>query len=123
MLEERSQQQASEQKKFAEKLFEDKKSLANEIESLVQKMNETDRKNSQNIEKLKKTFSDQLKKEKDSYAQREKQWKEKKLKELKEQTLKGLEPELQRLYNENEAQKQTFEQKTRELEAKFLSEF
>jgi 5-azacytidine-induced protein 1 len=84
-----------------DQLVDQNKKLSAQCESLVQAMKSTDQKYTQKVNDLEESHARELKKQKDINAAAEKlrreKWIEEKTKQIKDMTVKGLEPEIQRL--------------------------
>lgn len=95
--------------KQLESLLGDKKQLVAQAESLCSKLVELDKTSVEKIESLKENYIDRLKKAKAEWDQQNqiklKSWKERKTRELKDLTVKGLEPELNRLMKKADDEK------------------
>ena len=111
-----------------ENLLEDKKNMQTQIESLQSKLQET----AQGSEKQMKVMEDRLqvevRKNKDAWVASEKvrkeKWEKEKVQEIRAQTVKGLEPEIQRIIerNKDELRKQDerHSQNMREMKEQIL---
>ena len=96
--------------KQIETLVEDKKELVGQNEILYKKLMDLDKLSVEKIETLKNNYLEKMKKQRGEWDQQHKiklkTWKEKKTRELKDMTIKGLEPELNRLIKKGEEEKQ-----------------
>ncbi|KAK6170509.1 hypothetical protein SNE40_018889 [Patella caerulea] len=86
---------------FIDQLIDDKKNLSEKCETLVKELKTVDKKYQDKIKNLDENHSLEISKLKDIHAAAEKlrreKWIEDKTKKIKEMTVKGLEPEIQRL--------------------------
>ncbi|XP_069125158.1 centrosomal protein of 131 kDa-like [Argopecten irradians] len=86
---------------FIDQLIDDKKSLSERCEQLVKELKTVDRKYQDKFKSMDEKHSIEMKKLKDMHEAAEKlrreRWIEDKTKKIKEMTVKGLEPEIQRL--------------------------
>ncbi|XP_021358763.1 centrosomal protein of 131 kDa-like [Mizuhopecten yessoensis] len=86
---------------FIDQLIDDKKSLSEKCEQLVKELKIIDRKYQEKFKSMDEKHSFEMKKLKDMHEAAEKlrreRWIEDKTKKIKEMTVKGLEPEIQRL--------------------------
>ncbi|ESO82026.1 hypothetical protein LOTGIDRAFT_223661, partial [Lottia gigantea] len=86
---------------FIDQLIDDKKSLSEKCESLVKELKTVDKKYQDKIKTLDDSHGMEISKLKDIHSAAEKlrreKWIEDKTKKIKEMTVKGLEPEIQRL--------------------------
>jgi len=92
-----------------EELIEDKRILTRQMETLTEKLLELDRVSIDKIQAIKQQSAEEIKRVKaDFEAQLQikfKNWKEKTRRELKETTIRGLEPELDKLMKRNDDEK------------------
>jgi len=104
---------------FIDQLVNDKKELNDQCEKLMAELHEIEGKHAKQMAELKDKFQRELKTTKDHWAASEKQRKEKwvqeKTSEIKEMTIKGLEPEIERILNKGK-------QDTKKLEDKHQKE-
>ncbi|XP_033630551.1 centrosomal protein of 131 kDa-like [Asterias rubens] len=86
---------------FIDQLIDDKKSLSEKYDTVVRDLKQVDKKYSTKIKTMEDTHNSELQKVKDVQAAAEKirreKWIDEKTKKIKEITVKGLEPEIQRL--------------------------
>ena len=87
--------------KFIDKLIQDKKGLNSQVEELMTRVQELESGNGEIIKNVKETFARELRNNKEAWIAAEKLWKTKfiddKTKEIKKMTIKGLEPEIERI--------------------------
>jgi len=92
-----------------EELIEDKRMLTRQMETLTEKLVDLDRVSVDKIQTIKQQCAEEIKRVKaDFEAQLQikfKNWKEKTRRELKETTIRGLEPELDKLMKRNDDEK------------------
>lgn len=95
------QARSTQQIGLIEKLVKEKKVLLNKCEEFTKQLRMSDAKNNQNIQEAEMRFASEVKKLREQWAESEKQRREhfveSKTREIKETTIKGLEPELQRI--------------------------
>ena len=100
---------------FIDQLVNDKKELNEQCDSLMTELKELEGKHSSQINEIKEKFHRELKENKDAWMAAEKQRKEKwihdKTSEIKETTIKGLEPEIERLLNKGKLDAKKLEEK------------
>ncbi|KAH3869500.1 hypothetical protein DPMN_032669, partial [Dreissena polymorpha] len=86
---------------FIDQLIDDKKTLSEKCETLVKELKQVDRKYQDKLKAVTESHSIEMQKLKDMHEAAEKirreKWIEDKTKKIKEMTVKGLEPEIQRL--------------------------
>lgn len=96
---------------FIERLLEDKKQLATQVEALTSRLHEVSGEATHRIQSIEQRAQIELERVRDTILAQERQrrsaWQEQKIKEIKAQTLKGLEPDIQRLLDKH---KQEIEQ-------------
>lgn len=89
-----------------ERLIKEKKVLLMKCEEFNNRLKQAEAQNSRNITEAEMRFAQELKKQRETWAEVEKQRRDefiaKKTKEIKEMTIKGLEPELQRMMRKNQ---------------------
>jgi len=95
------QARSSQQIGLIEKLVKEKKVLLNKCEEFTKQLRTSDAQNNQNMQEAEMRFASEVKKLREQWAESEKQRREQfvesKTREIKETTIKGLEPELQRI--------------------------
>eukprot|EP00801_Mesodinium_rubrum_P000699 Mrub_00699.p1 GENE.Mrub_00699~~Mrub_00699.p1 ORF type:complete len:647 (+),score=190.29 Mrub_00699:866-2806(+) len=95
------QNKSKQQIELIEKLIKEKKVLLNKCEDFTKQLRFSDAKNNQNMQEAEMRFASEVKKLREQWAESEKQRREQfvesKTREIKETTIKGLEPELQRI--------------------------
>lgn len=100
---------------FIDQLVADKKELNDQVEKLVQELKELETKHSSQITELRDKFQRELKENKDAWVAAEKQRKEKwihdKTAEIKEVTIRGLEPEIERLLTKSKLEAKKLEER------------
>ncbi|XP_065660315.1 centrosomal protein of 131 kDa isoform X2 [Hydra vulgaris] len=93
---------------FIDQLIDDKKVLTQRCEDLVSKLKEMDQRFTTKIKQMTESHALELKKQKDINEAAEKvrreKWIKEKTQEIKELTVKGLEPEIQRLITKHKAE-------------------
>ncbi|KAK7506382.1 hypothetical protein BaRGS_00002494 [Batillaria attramentaria] len=93
---------------FIDQLIDDKKSLSEKCEQLVKELKTVDRKYQDKIKSLEESHAVEMTKIKEIQAAAEKlrreKWIDEKTKKIKEMTVKGLEPEIQRLIAKHKAE-------------------
>ncbi|XP_067670950.1 centrosomal protein of 131 kDa-like [Haliotis asinina] len=93
---------------FIDQLIDDKKTLSERCEQVVKELKVIDKKYQDKIKSIVDSHSHELQKLKDIHAAAEKlrreKWIEEKTKKIKEMTVKGLEPEIQRLIAKHKAE-------------------
>ena len=114
---------------FIDKLIQDKSALNNQCEELMTQVKSYQGKNSDVIAQLTQKHKLEMKNSKAAWAAADKQWKKnwitKKSKEIKEMTIKGLEPEIERILKNSRDkireikinQKETVAKQVAEIEA------
>lgn len=95
------QAKSKQQIELIEKLIKEKKVLLNKCEDFTKQLRASEAKNNQNMQEAEMRFASEVKKLREQWAEAEKQRREQfvetKTREIKETTIKGLEPELQRI--------------------------
>lgn len=95
------QNKSKQQIELIEKLIKEKKVLLNKCEDFTKQLRFSEAKNNQNMQEAEMRFASEVKKLREQWAEAEKQRREQfiesKTREIKETTIKGLEPELQRI--------------------------
>ncbi|XP_067952002.1 centrosomal protein of 131 kDa-like isoform X2 [Watersipora subatra] len=93
---------------FIDQLIDDKKSLSEKCEKLVTEMKQVDKKSSEKLRQMQETHDRELAKLKEMITAQEKvkreKWIEEKTKKIKDLTVKGLEPEIQRLIGKHKSE-------------------
>ncbi|XP_028395235.1 centrosomal protein of 131 kDa-like [Dendronephthya gigantea] len=93
---------------FIDQLIDDKKILSDRCEELVKKLKETDKKYVDKISSLEQNHAAEIKKQKDVMQTAEKlrreKWIKDKSQQIKELTVKGLEPDIQKLIAKHKAE-------------------
>jgi 5-azacytidine-induced protein 1 len=86
---------------LVESLLAEKKKLSTAVEELTEQLNNIDKSSHKKIQQIMENFEIETKKNKDAWFQaeklRRKKWEETKVKEIKDMTVKGLEPEIERI--------------------------
>jgi hypothetical protein len=86
---------------LVESLLAEKKQLSTIVEELKEQLNSIDKNNHKKVQAMMDNFDLETKKNKDAWFQaeklRRKKWEETKIKEIKDMTVKGLEPEIERI--------------------------
>uniref|UniRef100_A0A061RE31 5-azacytidine-induced protein 1 n=2 Tax=Tetraselmis sp. GSL018 TaxID=582737 RepID=A0A061RE31_9CHLO len=103
---------------FIDRLLADKESLSAKCTSLASEMESMESRHEAAVAALKDRWAAELKRQKEAWAAAEKikrdSWAEEKAKEVKEMTIKGLEPEIQRLIAKHKADMRKLEQRLSE---------
>jgi 5-azacytidine-induced protein 1 len=104
---------------FIDKLLVDKEELSKQCEKLVDELKSNERKHHEGLEGLETKYSKELKKAKDSWAAEEKarreKWEADKARSIKEMTIKGLEPEIQKIISNQKEEKKRLELRHKEV--------
>lgn len=119
------------QKTFIENILAEKKKLASSVTELNEKLEVAEKSGQKKVSQILENFELELKKNKDAWFQaekmRRKKWEETKIKEIKEMTIKGMEPDFQRILERNKHEIQMLEDKAlndqRKLREKLSEEF
>ncbi len=119
------------QKEFIESLILEKKKHSANAAELTEKLESAEKSGQKKVSQMMQNFELELKKNKDAWFQaekmRRKKWEETKIKEIKEMTIKGMEPEFQRILERNKHEVQMLEDKAlndqRKLREKLTEEF
>jgi len=119
------------QKAFIENLIAEKKKLTTTNTELTEKSDIAEKSAQKKVSQMLENFELELKKNKDAWFQaekmRRKKWEEAKIKEIKEMTIKGMEPEFQRILERNKHEVQMLEDKAindqRKIREKLSEEF
>jgi len=119
------------QKAFIENILADKKKSASAVTELTEKLEIAEKSGQKKVSQMLENFELELKKNKDAWFQaekmRRKKWEETKIKEIKEMTIKGMEPDFQRILERNKHEIQMIEDKAlndqRKLREKLSEEF
>jgi 5-azacytidine-induced protein 1 len=94
--------------KFIDRLIQDKKVLSEQCEALVGQVKESDGKFAKHLDEMKDAHKAELRKRKDAALTAEKQRREKwireKTQQIKDMTVKGLEPQIERMIQEHKAE-------------------
>eukprot|EP00341_Mesodinium_pulex_P009540 CAMPEP_0116896574 /NCGR_PEP_ID=MMETSP0467-20121206/5780_1 /TAXON_ID=283647 /ORGANISM="Mesodinium pulex, Strain SPMC105" /LENGTH=397 /DNA_ID=CAMNT_0004567805 /DNA_START=735 /DNA_END=1925 /DNA_ORIENTATION=- len=119
MLQHKSKQQIE----MIEKLLKEKKVLLQKYEEMTARLKDSDLRNKKNLVEAEERFNADMKKSREIWAEQEKEKREQfiamKTKEIKEMTIKGLEPELQRMMKKS---KEEVENKEKEFTEKLRKE-
>ena len=111
--------------KFIDKLIKDKTALNEQCQELMEQVKNYDGKNSEVIKQINEKHRLEMKNSKAAWAAAEKQWKKswvaKKSKEIKEMTIKGLEPEIERILKNSRDKIRDIKAKEKETIAKEVS--
>lgn len=101
-----------------ESLISEKKKLTGSIDELSEKLDGVEKINHKKIQQLVDNFDLELKKNKDAWYQaekmRRKKWEDQKVKEIKETTVKGLEPEIERILSNHKQEMSKMEDRLNE---------
>jgi hypothetical protein len=101
-----------------ESLISEKKKLTSSIDELTEKLDGLEKINHKKIQQLVENFDLELKKNKDAWYQaekmRRKKWEDQKIKEIKETTVKGLEPEIERILSSHKQEMSKMEDRLNE---------
>ena len=93
------------QVEMLESLLEDKKSMQAQIEQLTKQLEDTQVSTEKQSKVLEERLGVELKKNRDAWVASEKirkeKWEKEKVNEIRAQTVKGLEPEIQRIIEKN----------------------
>lgn len=82
---------------LADRLLRDKEALAEKVAELTQRLADADARRAADEEQLRTTFAAELKRQRAKWEESRAKWEEEKTAEVKELTIRGLEPEIQRL--------------------------
>ena len=82
---------------LADRLLRDKEVLAEKVAELTQRLADADATRAADEEQLRATFAAELKRQRAKWEESRAKWEEEKTAEVKELTIRGLEPEIQRL--------------------------
>ena len=82
---------------LADRLLRDKEALAEKVAELTQRLASADAARAADEEQLRVTFAAELKRQRAKWEESRAKWEEEKTAEVKELTIRGLEPEIQRL--------------------------
>ena len=82
---------------LADRLLRDKEALAEKVAELTQRLADADARRAADEEQLRATFAAELKRQRTKWEESRAKWEEEKTAEVKELTIRGLEPEIQRL--------------------------
>jgi hypothetical protein len=101
-----------------EGLLQEKKKQAQIIDELNEKLQTIDKINHKKIQQMMENFDFEIKKNKDAWFQaekiRRKKWEDQKAKEIKDMTVKGLEPEIERILTNHKAEVSKMEDRLNE---------
>lgn len=119
------------QKEIIENLLNEKKKLSAQVQELTEKTDASEKHGQKKVSQMLENFELELKKNKDAWFQaekiRRKKWEDLKIKEIKEITVKGLEPEFERIINRHKHEIQLIEDKAiedqRKIREKLSEEF
>ena len=115
------------QLQFVDKLLKDKSQLAKQCEALTQELQGTKQKSSKQLQDMVDKNERDIKAQKEAWAVAEKQRREKwmagKEKEIKSLTIKGLEPEVQRILSKHKSDLQRIEAQAQADKQKLREEF
>jgi 5-azacytidine-induced protein 1 len=119
------------QKEVIENLLCEKKKLAANYTEISEKYDQSEKMNQKKVSQMLENFELELKKNKDAWYQaekmRRKKWEETKVKEIKDMTVKGLEPEYNRIFSRQKREMELLEDKNledqRRLKEKLGEEF
>ncbi len=119
------------QKGFIENILVEKKKITATVTELSEKLDIAEKSGQKKVSQMLENFELELKKNKDAWFQaekmRRKKWEEAKIKEIKEMTIKGMEPDFQRILERNKHEIQMIEDKAlndqRKLREKLSEEF
>ena len=111
---------------FIDKLLADKKQLAHKVEEVSAKVKRVEDRFEKQIESMAQRHANEVQQLKQSLAQQEalrrQKWQESKTKELKEMTIKGLEPEIQRILTKHRAEVRAMEERYKDRLQQFKSQ-
>ena len=118
------------QVEMLESLLEDKKSMQAQIEQLTKQLEDTQVSTEKQSKVLEERLGVELKKNRDAWVASEKirkeKWEKEKVNEIRAQTVKGLEPEIQRIIEKNKDDMRRLDeshnQKIREMKEAMLVE-
>ncbi|CDJ49910.1 hypothetical protein, conserved [Eimeria brunetti] len=116
---EKYEQQCRKQQELLSQLQDEKKILASRYERLTEEMRELERRFAAKAAELHKQYGRELERQRRAFLSGEKArreaWARERAQEIKEITIKGLEPEIQRLINKHRAEKRCLEEKLRKI--------
>jgi len=105
--------------KLVDKLLTDKSDLTRKCESLAEELQGMERRHELKLQEMDEDISRQIARHKQNWQTAEKlrreAWEKEKTREIKEMTIKGLEPEVERLISEHKMERKKHESRTQEM--------